>query len=71
MEIKFTLHSKERMKKRRISEEEVLMTIENPDKIIKKKGNYYSQKNIGRAKIEVVYEKDKYINVITLYYIWK
>ena len=39
------------------------------DNTRKQGGNYYAQKNIGRANIEVVYEKDKYIKVITIYYI--
>ncbi len=57
------------MKKRKISEDEIIHSIKNPNKTLKKNKKYYAQKNIGRATIEVVYEKDKYINVITLYYI--
>lgn len=60
MEIIYTLHAKDKMKKRRITEDEVIHVIKNPDKTLKIKGKYYAQKNIGRAKIEVVYEKDKY-----------
>ena len=69
MEIIYTLHAKDRMKKRKITEDEVIYIIKNPDKILKIKGKYYARKNIGRATIEIVYEKDKYIKVITLYYI--
>ncbi len=69
MDIVFTEHAKERMLKRKITEEEVKEAIKYPDKIIKKKGNYCVQKNIQRANIEVVYEKDKYIKVITIYYL--
>ena len=69
MDIRFTYHAKYRMNKRKITEDEVVITIKNPDKTIKKEGKYYAPKNIGRAKIEVVYQKDKYINVITLYYL--
>jgi hypothetical protein len=69
MKIIFTKHAKERMKKRVITEDEIIQTIKNPDKTKKQGGNYYAQKNIGRANIEVVYEKDKYIKVITIYYI--
>jgi hypothetical protein len=69
MEIVFTEHAKERMKKRGITEDEVIQAIKNPDNTKKQGGNYYVQKNIGRAKIEVAYEKDKYIKVITIYYI--
>lgn len=69
MEIRFTLHARERMFKRKISKEEIILAIQNPDKTLKKAGKYLAQKDIGRAKIEVVYEKDNYINVVTIYYI--
>ena len=69
MEIIFTEHTKERMRKRSISEEEVINAIKFADKTDKKQGKYYTQKNIGRAEIGVVYEKDKYIKVITTYYL--
>ena len=57
------------MKKRRITKDEITHAIKNPDKTLKIKGKYYAQKNIGRATIEVVYEKEKYIKVVTLYYL--
>lgn len=69
MKIIFTEHAKDRLKKRRISEDEVIDAIKYPEKTTKREGKYYVQKNIQRAKIEIVYEKDKYIKVITIYYI--
>ena len=69
MDIIFTLHVKNRIKKRKIRDEEIFDAINNPDKISQEYGKYYVQKDIGRGKIEVVYEKDKYINVITVYWI--
>jgi len=69
MEIVFTEHAKERLKKRKISEDEIKEAIRYPDKISKKKGKYYAEKNLGRAKIEVIYEKDNYIKIITIYYL--
>ena len=69
MEIIFTEHAKERMKKRGITEDEIIEAIKRPDNTKKQGGNYYVQKNISRENIEVVYEKDKYIKVITIYYI--
>ncbi|MBM3234576.1 DUF4258 domain-containing protein [Candidatus Pacearchaeota archaeon] len=69
MDIVFTEHAKERMKKRKISEEEVKEVIKYPEKTEKQEGLYYAKKNIQRANIEVVYTKDKYIKVITVYYI--
>lgn len=67
MKIVFTEHAKERMKKRGISEEEVINAIKYGEEVIKKLGKYYARKNIGRRKIEVVYEKENYIKVITVY----
>ena len=69
MEIIFTEHAKFQMNRRHIYKEDVVNTIKYPKKTYKVKGNYYSQKDIGRGKIEVVYEKDKYIKVITVYWI--
>ncbi|MFQ5531459.1 MAG: DUF4258 domain-containing protein [Candidatus Nanoarchaeia archaeon] len=69
MNIVFTEHVKDRMKKRKITEDEIINTIKFPDKTRKIHKEYFAQKNIGRATIEVVYEKDNYINVITVYYI--
>jgi len=64
MDIIYTGHSEYKLKKRKITKEEILMTIKYPEKTLKIKGKYYAQKNIGRAKIEVVYEKDNYIKQI-------
>ena len=69
MEIIFTKHALARMKKRQITEDEIINSIQYPEKISKRVGKFYVQKNIDRANIEVVYEKDKYIKVITVYYI--
>ncbi len=69
MEIKFTNHARERLKKRGISEEDVIETVNNAENTNKRGGKYYAQKNIGRGKIEVVYEKDKYIKIVTIYWI--
>lgn len=68
MEIIFTEHARERMKKRHITEEEIVNAIKYPDKTIKREGKYIAKKNIERANIEIVYEKDKYIKIITIYY---
>ncbi|MBI2045729.1 DUF4258 domain-containing protein [Candidatus Pacearchaeota archaeon] len=44
MKIVFTEHAKDRMKKRKISEEEVIEAIKYPDKLSKKEGKYYAKK---------------------------
>ena len=68
MKINFTEHAKDRIKKRHISKDEIINAIKYPDKTIKKKRKNIIKKNIGRANIEVVYERNKYIKVITVYY---
>ena len=69
MEIEFTLHAKEQIKGREIKVEEVIEAIQNPDKIYQEFGKYYAEKDIGRGTIRVVFRKDKYINVITIYWL--
>lgn len=69
MKIVFTEHAKDRMKKRKITEEEITQAVKYPDSLSKKDGKYYAMKNIARANIEVVYEKENYIKIITLYYL--
>ena len=69
MKVIFTEHIKDRIKRRKLTEDEILNTIKYPEKIDKREVKYYAKKNIGRGKIEVVYEKDKYIKIITVYWI--
>lgn len=69
MKIVFTEHAKDRMKKRKISEDEVIEVIKYSDNLYKKQNKYYARKNIVRANIEVVYEQENYIKVITIYYL--
>lgn len=70
MEIIFTTHADYRIKKRNLTKQEVIDSINYPDKIIKKHGKYYFQKNIKRGTIEVFCERtEKHIKVITVYWI--
>ncbi len=69
MHIIYTEHAKERLKKRKITQEEIELALKYPDITIKEGEKYIVRKNIGRANIEVVYEKDRYIKVVTIYYI--
>ena len=68
MDIVFTKHAKEQMKERGITEDEIINTIKFPEKTQKIEDTYYSQKQTNSGKIEVVYLKEKYIKVITVYY---
>jgi hypothetical protein len=69
MSIKFTKHALQRIKKRKISKDEILKTINNPD-LLKKDlyGNSVAQKMIERRLLRVFYfsEGDAKI-VITAY----
>ncbi len=69
MDIIFTEHAKQMVEKRRITKEDVINAIKYPEETKKKEGKYYAQKDIGVGKIEVVYEKDNYIKIITLYWL--
>ena len=69
MDIVFTKHAKVQMKERGISEDEVITTVKLPEKTRKIGGIYYCQKRTISGVIEVVFEKEKYIKVITSYWI--
>ncbi len=69
MEIIFTEHVKDRIRKRKISEDEIINTIKYAEKTDKRGSKYFAKKNIERGKIEVVYTRDKYIKIVTVYWI--
>ena len=67
MKIIFTKHAKEQMEERGISEDEVMNTLKYPENTQKIDDLYYAQKKTNQGIIEVVYEKQNYIKVITVY----
>lgn len=67
MNITITKHAKEQMKERGISEDEVMNTLKYPENTEKIDDLYYAQKKTNQGVIEVVYEKQNYIRVITVY----
>ena len=69
MKISFTFHAEEMPKERKITKEEAELTVKSPEKVFKEEGKYYASKNIGRGVIEVVYTRENYIKVITLYWL--
>ena len=70
MKIEFTEHANRRIKKRKITKEEIEDTIKYPDKTIKKYDMYFFQKKLQRGQIEVVCEKtESLIKVVTVYWI--
>lgn len=57
-QIRFDRHARRRMKWRKISEKEIYLTLENPDKIeesIKERVNAY--KSMGQRYIKVTYKE--------------
>jgi len=69
MKIVFTNHAEDMLIKRKITKDEVEITIKSPEKLTKEDDKYYASKNIGRGIIEVVYEMENYIKVISLYWL--
>ena len=55
------------MRERGISEDELINTIKYPELTQKIDNVYYAQKKTIQETIEVVYVKENYIKVITLY----
>jgi hypothetical protein len=56
--IRFDRHARRRMKWRKISEEEIYLALENPDKIEESiKGRINIYKSIGQRYIKVTYKK--------------
>ncbi|MCR4291352.1 MAG: DUF4258 domain-containing protein [Candidatus Kuenenia sp.] len=56
--IKFDRHAKRRMKWRRISEKDVCLILENPDKVEESiKGRTNAYKTIGQRYIKVTYKE--------------
>lgn len=67
MKIVLTQHVKEQMEERGISEDEVINTVKYPESTQKIDDLYYARKKTIHGTIEVVYEKQNYIKVITVY----
>ena len=69
MEIRYTFHAKLMIKERKIEQVWVEETINSPNKSERELGKYYARKKLNGKSIEVVYTKEKYIKVITSYWI--
>lgn len=67
MNIVFTKHEREQMKERGISEDEVINAVKLPEITRKIEEVYYVRKRTPSGMIEVVYQKENYIKVITVY----
>ena len=70
MPLKFTKHALRRMTVRGISEEEILIAIETPEKTFKKNEKQISTRTLAQGCLEVVFEKkDNDLMVITAYWV--
>ena len=69
MEIRYTFHAKIMIKERKIEQVWVEETIKSPNKSERGFGKNYARKKLNGKSIEVVYMKEKYIKVITAYWI--
>ncbi|MEK6896571.1 MAG: DUF4258 domain-containing protein [Nanoarchaeota archaeon] len=67
MHIEFTQHAQDRMKKRNISEDEVINAIKYSEKTEKIDEVYYAEKDIGRFVLRVVYVRENYIKFLTIH----
>ena len=69
MSIEFTKHALERIKARNIDKNEILTTLNNPEKIIKdKSGLCIAQKKIMNQLLRVFYREEKGAKVIITAY---
>ncbi len=69
MEIIFSFHAKEQIKERKIQLVWAEETIKYPDEIIKENNKYYAIKKLNVKTFKIIYIKERYIKVITLFFI--
>ena len=69
MEIIFSFHAKEQIKERKIQLVWAEETIKYPDEIIKENNKYYAIKKLNGKTLKIIYIKERYIKVITLFFI--
>ena len=69
MEIVYTLHAKEYIKKRKIETVWVEETIKSPDETKREGHKYYVIKKLNGGTLKVIYVREKFIKVITTFFI--
>ena len=55
------------IEKRKLQKFWIEEAIKYPDKLEKYKGKYYARRRLDGVTIEVVYEREKHIKIITVY----
>lgn len=69
MEIIYTIHAQQQIKERKVQQIWVDETIKSPD-ITRRNGyKYYAVKKLNGKTLKVVFVREKYIKVITAYFI--
>ena len=68
MKIVFTLHALDKMSERAVDRVWVEETVLFPDVLKRDSHKYYAIKRIGTNSLKVVYVKESYIKIVTLYW---
>ena len=69
MYIKLSWHARKKIIERKIEKVWIEETIRFPNSIFRKGKKYYAIKKLNGFTLKVVYEKEKFLKVITLYFI--
>ncbi len=69
MDIKYTLHAEEQIKERKLEKVWVEETIKYPNQTEREGHKYYVTRKLNGRTLRVVYVKEKYIKVITVYFL--
>ena len=69
MDLKYTLHAEEQIKERKILKTWIEETIKSPDETKTDGNKFYVVKKLNGKTLKIVYVKEKYIKVITSFFI--
>ncbi|MBI4148925.1 DUF4258 domain-containing protein [Candidatus Woesearchaeota archaeon] len=69
MDIRYTQHAREQIEERRIHPIWVEETITSPDETKRTGHKFFATKKLNGNALKVVYVKENYIKVITVYFI--
>ena len=69
MDIRYTFHAKQKIEGRKLEKVWIEETIKYPDYTKREGRKYYVTKKLNGMTLRVVYTKENYINIITLYWI--
>ncbi len=69
MEIRYTKHAKYQIGERKIEQVWIEETLRSPDKIFRDGHKYYVTKKLNGFTLRIVYVRENYIKIVTLYWI--